>query len=108
MGQRVGPADPRRVEIGRRNRARWKGFTPAGLERLRQAVKEFKPWRFSTGPRTPEGKARCAANGRKCCRDILSHPQIREEIRAANALVRELAELRERVMSRGGPDAGTP
>ena len=108
MGQRVGPPDPRRVEIGRRNQARWKGFTPDGLERLRQAVKEFKPWRFSTGPRSPEGKAVCAQNGRKRCRDILSHPQIRAEIHAANALIGELAELRKRVLAGCGPDVETP
>jgi hypothetical protein len=75
---------------------------------LRQAALESKPWRFSTGPKSPEGKARCAENGRKRCRDILSIPQIRAEIRAANTLIGELARLRERAMSGSSPDAGTP
>ena len=56
--------NPRRVEAGRRNRKKWKGFTPEGLERLRQAALTNRPWEHSTGPRTPEGKARVAANGK--------------------------------------------
>lgn len=39
-----------------------KGLTPKGRERLRQAALRNKPWRLSTGPRTPEGKARSRAN----------------------------------------------
>ena len=39
-----------------------KGLTPAGRERLRRAAARNRPWRFSTGPRTPEGKARSRAN----------------------------------------------
>jgi hypothetical protein len=42
----------------------------------------------------------CAANGRRSKRDIYSFPEIRDEIRRANALVGELAELREQVLSR--------
>jgi hypothetical protein len=101
-------ADPPRVAAGRRNRALWKGFTPAGLERLRQAALERQPWRHSTGPRTAHGKAVCAANGRKRCRDVLSFTEIRDEIRRANALLGELARLQAQVLTDDDPDPGNP
>jgi hypothetical protein len=42
----------------------WRGFTAEGLEQLRQAALAGRPWEHATGPRTPEGKARAAANGK--------------------------------------------
>jgi hypothetical protein len=41
-------------------------FTPEGRKRRQAAAREtalrWRPWRFSTGPRTPEGKARSRGN----------------------------------------------
>ena len=56
--------NPNRVRAGRLNRLKRQGLTPAGRERLRQAALRNRPWRFATGPRTPEGKARVAANAK--------------------------------------------
>lgn len=56
--------NPRRVAAGKKNRLKWPGLTAAGRERLRQATLANKPWLQSTGPKTREGKARSAANGR--------------------------------------------
>jgi hypothetical protein len=97
MKSRVVPADPRRVEVGRRNRVKWKGITAAGLERLRLSALEHRPWRFATGPRTPEGRARCADNGRRRCRGDVSIPQARAEVARAMALLDDMAELWRRV-----------
>ena len=55
-------ASRKQVEANRRNWAKWKGLTPEGRERLRQAALRNKPWKHSTGPRTPEGQARSRAN----------------------------------------------
>lgn len=41
------------------------GFTPEGLERLRAAAHETKPWTRSTGPISAEGKARSSRNAWK-------------------------------------------
>lgn len=98
------PPDPRRVEVGRRNRAKWKGFTPAGLERLRQSALEHKPWRFATGPRTAQGRLIVAANGRSRCRGDVSIPQARAEVARANALLADLAELTRLLLN--GSDQG--
>jgi len=57
--------NPRRVAAGRLNHAKRKGLSPEGREQLRQAALRNKPWRHATGPRTPEGKAKAAANGRR-------------------------------------------
>ena len=54
--------NPKRVAAGRLNRMKSKGLTPAGREKLRQSALQRKPWLHSTGPRTPEGKARAAQN----------------------------------------------
>ena len=65
MARKPNPdADPRRVAAGKFHYAKRKGLTPEGLERLRAAALANKPWLHSTGPRTPEGKARSAANGK--------------------------------------------
>ncbi|MDG3005906.1 hypothetical protein [Paludisphaera mucosa] len=52
------------MEAGRRNRGRRLGLGDAGRERLRQAALARRPWEHSTGPKTAEGKARSAANGK--------------------------------------------
>jgi hypothetical protein len=41
------------------------GFTPEGLEKLRAAALERKPWLNSTGPRTESGKSRSRMNAFK-------------------------------------------
>jgi hypothetical protein len=46
-----------RTRANRQNRKKWKGHTPEGLERLRQAARERRPWERSTGPASAEGKA---------------------------------------------------
>ena len=60
------------VELTPRQRAaanarahRRPGFTPEGLERLRAAALEQKPWLSSTGPRTDAGKLRSRMNAYK-------------------------------------------
>ena len=56
--------NPRRVAAGKANQRKWKGHTEAGLLRLREAALRIKPWLQATGPRTAEGKARAALNGK--------------------------------------------
>lgn len=80
--------NPKRVAAGRLNRMKRKGLTPAGRERIRQATMRHKPWLHSTGPRTPEGKAKVAMNGRKHQIGSISVRQLRAQL----AEIRKLAE----------------
>jgi hypothetical protein len=45
-----------RQAAARKNRKKWKGHSPEGLEALRQRARANRPWEFSTGPRSADGK----------------------------------------------------
>ena len=96
MGKRThgGPADPKRVEVGRRNQLKWKGFTPEGLQRLRESALRRKPWQHSTGPRTAEGKRRAAANGKRRQTAVLSRAELRHELAEISQVIDNLAARR--------------
>lgn len=78
---------PARVAAGMENRKKRKGLTPEGRERLRQAAFKNRPWRFSTGPTTPEGKARVALNGKHRQTGPVSVRELRAELADLEALV---------------------
>lgn len=82
--------NPLRVAIGRLNRMKRKGLTPEGRERLRQAALRNQAWRFSTGPRTPEGKAKVALNGKAQQQGPLSIRQIRAQLADLRLLAQEM------------------
>ena len=46
-------------------RKRPKGWTQARRARQAALIRSWQPWRRSTGPRTPAGKARAAQNARR-------------------------------------------
>jgi len=88
----------RRVEANRRNRRKRKGLSPAGREKLRQTALKHQPWRFSTGPRTAEGKAKVALNGKRCQKDAKSVREIQTELGESNALLAAMAASRQAVI----------
>jgi hypothetical protein len=87
------------VAAGRENVKRWPGLTPAGRARLRAAALCNQPWRFATGPRTPEGKARCAANAKK--KGPVSVRELRAELAGFHDLARDMAAARARLAGGG-------
>ena len=93
--------NPKRVAAGRRNRAKSQGVTPEGRERLRQAALLNRPWLYSTGPRTPEGKAKVAMNGKARQKGPRSVRQIKADLGELRGLVREMKETR-RVLAGAG------
>ena len=53
----------KQIEAWSKNWLNWRGQSPEGRERIRQACLRDKPWERSSGPRTEAGKARCRGNG---------------------------------------------
>jgi hypothetical protein len=87
---------PRQI-AGRLNRLKRKGLSAEGRERLRQAALHNKPWRFSTGPRTPAGKARAAANCKARQKGPKSVREVRAELADLRSLLRQMQETRSAV-----------
>ena len=73
-------------------------MTAAGREKLRQTALKHQPWRFSTGPRTPEGKAKVAMNGKRQQRNELSVREMRRELSDAGSTLERLAAARQRAL----------
>jgi hypothetical protein len=97
--------NPRRVAACRLNRAKRKGLTPEGREKLRNAALQNRPWRFSTGPQTPAGKAKVALNGKKRQLGPRSVREVRADLAGLRALLDDMQAARAAVTgiaSRGG------
>jgi hypothetical protein len=94
--------NPRRVAAGKRNRAKRQGLTAEGRAKLRQSALAVRPWQYATGPRTPEGKARAAQNGKARQTAELSTRAIARELAELNRLMREMAATRRLLRERRG------
>lgn len=86
--------NPKRVAAGRLNRAKRKGLTDEGRERLRRAAHDRKPWLLSTGPRTLAGKAMAAANGKKRQLGLLSVREMKVDLRKLRGMLKDMADAR--------------
>jgi hypothetical protein len=69
------------------------GWTPERRARQAALIRTWKPWKQSTGPRTPEGKAKAASNGDKGALWAEARAEVREFRKAANEMLREHREL---------------
>ena len=68
--------------------------SPSSRNRVRQAILERKPWLKSTGPRTPEGKARVAKNGKLTQKGPRSVREVRVLVADISALIDEMQQSR--------------
>ena len=62
-----------------------KGWTPERRKRQSEAIRRWKPWNKSTGPKSPEGKAAVSGNA-WAGGDWL---KLRQAIKALNQAMRE-------------------
>jgi hypothetical protein len=97
--------NPRRVAAGERNRTKRRGLTAEGREKLRQSALAARPWQYATGPRTPEGKARAAQNGKARQTADVSTRAIARELAELNQLMRDMAATR-RLLRAGRDGSG--
>lgn len=65
-----------------------RGWTPERRARQAEAIRTWRPWDRSTGPRTAEGKAKSAANGAAAW----PQPGMRHLVRELRAAMREQRE----------------
>ena len=73
-------SNPKRVQAGRINRMKRGPLPLESMYRMRVAVNKNKPWKRSTGPRTLEGKAIVARNGKVRQMNPRSIREIRADI----------------------------
>ena len=72
--------NPKRVLAGRINRMKRGPLPLESMSRMRDAINRNKPWKRSTGPRTPAGKAIVARNGKVRQSNSRSIREIRADI----------------------------
>ena len=94
------PKSPARIAAGQRNRQLRGPLTDVGLVKLREAAHKYQPWKFSTGPRTPAGKARVALNGRARQTGKYSVRQKRAMAAEISALINSMAALRRQALQK--------
>lgn len=82
-----------------------KGLTPEGRERLRQVALQHQPWRFSTGPKTAQGKAVVAQNGKVRQQGPRSVREIRKDLAELRGLLLDMREVRRLVGETGAGGA---
>lgn len=75
------------------------GWTPERRARQAEAIRRWKPWERSTGPRTAEGKQRTRMNGYKGGQQR----KLRQLSRELNNLLREQREFLAEVPPGPGP-----
>lgn len=86
--------NPKRVAAGKLNRAKRKGLTPAGRERLRLAALRTRPWMCSTGPTSAAGKAQAVANGKRRQLGPYSVRELRAELTAVYDMTKAMVSTR--------------
>jgi hypothetical protein len=69
-------------------------FSPEDRQRRREVALKHRPWQYATGPRTPEGKAKVAENGRYAQKNAVSRRQREKEVADAKNLLTQMAAVR--------------
>lgn len=87
--------NPKRVAAGKLNWLKRKGVTDAGREKQRRVALEHEPWKHSTGPRSPKGKAQSVINGKVRQKGNLSTSERQDKVAEVNKLAKEMKSTRD-------------
>ena len=93
---------PARVAAGKRNRELRGTVTPQGSQRLADHARHYRPWQYSTGPRTTAGKAKSSDNGRWRQAGPTSVRQVIREQAPMRAIKAEIKKLIRQLEARHG------
>jgi hypothetical protein len=91
--------NPRRVAAGKRNYRKRRPLTAETREKLRRAAIKGRPWERTPGPRTPEGKAKIALNGKKRQKGGKSLRERRAETAGISALIKNMVNVRKNLVA---------
>ena len=69
-------------------------FSPEDRQRRREVALKYRPWQYTRGPITPEGKAKVAQNGRYAQKNAVSRRQKEKETAEAHILLTQMAAVR--------------
>lgn len=90
------PKNPLRVAAGRMNVRLRRPWSEGDRSRQRKNAVSRQPWRHSTGPTTPDGKLRSAANGHKhVCRPG-SRREAQRSVLDVHDMIAAMREMRQR------------
>ena len=85
--------DPKKVAAGKLGRWARGPLSQAGRAKLRAAAYRNRPWEHSTGPTTPEGKRKAAANGKVRQTGSRSTRELRADVAELEGLLKSLREV---------------
>jgi len=98
MAKKSHELKPKRLTTGRLTQLKPYRLTPEGRQRLRESTLRHKPWKHATGPKTPEGKARAAQNGRYRQHGELSRRQLEREMAEVGSVLAGLVAIRQMLL----------
>lgn len=92
-----------RQRAGQKNWQKRRPWSAEDRQRQRQNCLRSQPWRYATGPRTPEGKEQARRNGYRHLPNPQSLRQLRRGVREeTDAMISVMAELRAVFARKGG------
>ena len=71
-----------------------RSISPEGLDRLRAAALKHQPWKNSSGPRSPRGKAQAILNGKRRQKGPVSVRERRQLVADATGMASSMKALR--------------
>lgn len=90
--------NPRRVSAGRLNRARRRGLSEAGRERLRESALRVQPWKFAIGQKSAAARQQSVRNGKVRQNGILSVRECRTLTMELTADLWQIRQIRQQAV----------
>ena len=90
----ISDKNPRRVAAGRLNRQKRGPLSEESRAKLSEAAHHSQPWRYSTGPKTADGKAQAVLNGKRRQVHPRSVRELRSDVEDVHSIIRAMRQCR--------------